>query len=96
MDAHAIGDREKSALIGAGALLLLSSMVQNMGILFGGGQAVHQQPVRHHRKPVVVERERVIIIKDSRYDTGRYNRDGIDMIEKNETVEIVMIWVSKS
>ena len=74
VNAHAIGEREKGALIGAGALLLLPNMVQNMGVLFGGGQAVHQQPVRYHNKPVVVERERVIIIEESHYDRRSYNR----------------------
>jgi len=74
VNAHAIGEREKGALIGAGALLLLPSMVHNMGVLFGGGQAVHQQPVRYHNKPVVVERERVIIIEESHYDRRRHDR----------------------
>ena len=34
--AYAIGDREKGALIGAGAVLLLPSLLEGAGNLFGG------------------------------------------------------------
>lgn len=76
VNANAIGDREKGALIGAGALLILPTMVQNLGVLFGGDQGVHNESAGYHPRPrpIVVEREKVIIIEDSRYDRDRHHR----------------------
>ena len=76
INAHAIGERERGALIGAGALLLLPTMVQNMGNLFGGNsqshsvnhtRVIHHEPVREviyepvvHREVIYVERPHVV------------------------------------
>jgi hypothetical protein len=76
VNANAIGEREKGALIGAGAMLLLPAMVQNMGALFGTNQASYGESVQYHQnsRPIVLEQERVIIIKEPQYDRHRYNR----------------------
>jgi hypothetical protein len=75
VNANAIGDREKGALVGAGAMLLLPTMVQNMGVLFGGNQVIHSEPVKYHNsRPVAIEREKVIIIEESRHNRDRYHR----------------------
>ena len=57
VDALAIGKREKGALLGAGALLLLPTLGQNMGNLFGAGEpvVVHSATPRE-REVVYVER----------------------------------------
>ena len=81
--AHAIGDREKGALIGAGAVLLLPSLIEGAGNLFGGTPqrsytTTHyvEQPRTTvvYREPYV--RERVIIIEDApryRYEHPRHH-----------------------
>lgn len=66
--AHAMGDREKGALLGAGAVILL-------GNLIGRGQESTtryvETPVYYEQRPRVVyrepyyERERVIIIEEA-------------------------------
>ena len=69
INAHAIGERERGALIGAGALLLLPTMVQNMGNLFGGSSyddgyrstRVIREPIREVSVEPVIEREIVYI-----------------------------------
>lgn len=87
VNANAIGDREKGALIGAGAMLLLPTMVQNMGVLFGDshGDYGHSRKHHHNPKPVIVEREKVIIIDDNhRYGKhhDRYNRHKYDRYDR--------------
>lgn len=67
--AHAMGDREKGALMGAGAVLLLPSLLEGAGNLFGGGHErtyttttyVEPRPTVVYREPVYVQ-ERVIYI----------------------------------
>jgi len=73
INAHAIGKREQGALMGAGILLLLPTLSQSMGNLFGGTQGtqpvvVYEEPVVH-REVVYVERAPQ---KRPHYN-GRYN-----------------------
>jgi len=101
VNANAMGDREKGALIGAGAMLILPSMVQNLGVLFGGNQAIHSEPVRYHRepRPIVVERETVIIKqKHPKHDRqreygrhyGKYNHyDRQNRYSNNDRIIII-------
>lgn len=66
--AQAMGDREKGALMGAGAVLLLPSLIEGASNLFGGGQErtyttttyVEPRPTVVYREPYV--QERVIIV----------------------------------
>lgn len=72
VNAHAIGKREQGALMGAGVLLLLPTLSQNMGNLFG---AQNTQPVVVHREPVV--HKEVVYVekappKRRYYDNRRY------------------------
>lgn len=70
INAHAIGERERGALIGAGALLLLPTMVQNMGNLFGGSsysngynetRVIRHEPIREVYVEPVVHREVIYV-----------------------------------
>ncbi len=66
--ANAMGDRERGALMGAGAVLLLPSLIEGAGNLFGGNRErtyttttyVEPRPTVVYREPYV--QERVIII----------------------------------
>ncbi|MBE0495521.1 MAG: hypothetical protein IBX45_03835 [Campylobacterales bacterium] len=79
VNANAIGKREQGALMGAGILLLLPTLTQNMGNLFGGTQST--QPVVVYQEPVV-QREVVYVERapqkrryyNERYDNRRYDR----------------------
>jgi hypothetical protein len=66
--AQAMGDREKGALMGAGAVLLLPTLIEGASNLFGGGHErtyttttyVEPRPTVVYREPYV--QERVIIV----------------------------------
>ncbi|AFL67458.1 hypothetical protein [Sulfurospirillum barnesii] len=83
--AHAMGDRERGALIGAGAVLLLPSLIEGAGNLFGGTPQRNYTTTHYVEEPrprvVYTEpyvRERVIIIDNTprhRYESPRYERD---------------------
>ena len=67
--AHAMGDRERGALIGARAVLLLPSLIEGASNLFGGGreQPVYRTTTYVEPRPTVVYREpyveeRVIVV----------------------------------
>ncbi|MBN2964900.1 hypothetical protein JWV37_08905 [Sulfurospirillum sp. T05] len=72
VNANAIGKREQGALMGAGILLLLPTLSQNMGNLFG---AQNTQPVVVHHEPVV--RKEIVYVERApqkrRYANDRYN-----------------------
>lgn len=77
VNANAIGKRERGALIGAGALLLLPSMVQNMGSLFGQGN--NMQPSNSYGynqgyEPIIIERDS----RPKRYNRSRSDRGSVD------------------
>jgi len=59
--AHAIGDREKGALIGAGAMLLLPSLINN-------GRSMYQEPARTYESP----RYESPRYESQRYESPRY------------------------
>lgn len=93
INAHAIGERERGALIGAGALLLLPTMVQNMGNLFGGSshhngynqtRVIHHEPVREVYVQPIVEREVIYVDrprhKRHHYEHRRHHRHDRDVI----------------
>lgn len=59
--AHAMGDREKGALMGAGAVLLLPSLLEGAGNLFSGGQRTYTTTTYVEPRPTVVYREPVYV-----------------------------------
>lgn len=73
LNAHAIGKTEKGILIGVGSMLLLPSMFENAGKLFGSNQysqnsttrVITQEPPRDRvvYKTRVIEREPTIIYR---------------------------------
>ncbi|MDD3323495.1 MAG: hypothetical protein PHN38_00025 [Sulfurospirillaceae bacterium] len=81
-NAHAIGDNERAALWGAGALLLAPTLINNMGNLFSTGATrtyetntvtyvepsrnVYYEPRVVVREEPVYIREKVIIVDDHR------------------------------
>lgn len=92
VNANAIGKREKGALMGAGIMLLLPSMAQNMGSLFNQKET-YDEPVRYQtrREPVVVERE--VIVKRPSRDRYNQNRDRYyrDNDDRQNGTQIIII-----
>ncbi|NLC27866.1 MAG: hypothetical protein GX780_03730 [Campylobacteraceae bacterium] len=89
VNANAIGKREKGALMGAGIMLLLPTMAQNMGSLFGSRQT-YDEPIKYQasREPIIIERE-VIIERPSR---GRYSqRQDRRYYDRQDSTQIIII-----
>jgi len=75
INAQAIGNREKGALMGAGIMLLLPTLTQNVGALFGAQDQAPQR--RQHYEPSYEPREVVVIERaprHKRYYEPRYER----------------------
>ena len=82
INAHAIGEREKGALMGAGALLLLPTIVQSMGTLLGGSSydsgytqtRIVREPVREVYVEPVIQREIIYVDRPQRGHHKPWNR----------------------
>jgi hypothetical protein len=68
VNAQAIGNREKGALMGAGIMLLLPTLTQNVGALFGAQDQTPQR--RQYDEPAYETREVVIVERAPRYKRG--------------------------
>jgi hypothetical protein len=91
VNANAIGNREKGALIGAGALLLLPTMVENFGQLFGNNQRVDDGAIRYQSRsqPVVVHEKRVVVVNQK--VRRNKNRDFHQKRRYNGKQEVIII-----
>ncbi|ACZ11148.1 hypothetical protein [Sulfurospirillum deleyianum] len=65
--AHAMGDREKGALIGAGAVLLLPSLLEGAGNLFGGTPQRSYTTTHYVEQPRYIERPHTTVVYSEPY-----------------------------